>query len=318
MSTKLLVDADMIAMRAAFAAEKSKYLVIAPAGAYPYSEEFDDAKAAKEAAFSRDGLVWSRKELQPVEQALLIADILLKDVRERYAAENPSISLFLSGSTNFRDSVARRTRYKGSRTGAVPPTHIKAVRGHLITRGAAVSDMEEADDVIARHAGSGTVIVSQDKDFNQIPGRIYNFTTKEEVVISPKQAVLNFYSQVLSGDPVDSIPGLTGVGPVKAAKALALCKNPVECWQVALALYSAEFGPEKGPEYALECARLVKIGQPKGVLWTPPSTRRIEDSIVETKKAASLGSKKTSGSRGVSVRAGKVDSGRSDSQGSQV
>lgn len=294
MTTKLLIDADVIAYRAGFAAEKSKFLVTTFLDRA--AEEFDDAKAAKEAAFSRDGgVVWSRKELQPVEQALLIADILIKDVRERYGSEDPSISLFLSGSTNFRDSIARRTRYKGNRAGTVPPTHIKAVRAHLISKGAVVSDMEEADDMIARAAGPDTVIVSQDKDFNQIQGRIYNFTTKEEVTITPKQAVLNFYSQVLSGDPVDSVPGLTGIGPVKAAKALALCKSPIECWEVALALYSAEFGPEKGPEYALECARLVKIGQPKGVLWCPPSSIRIASNQDAAQTSQELPKKKASG-----------------------
>lgn len=284
---ELLYDADMIAMRAAFAAEKTKYLVLSSVDDYKYF--FDDAVSAK-AALDHGRDLWSRKELQPVEQALLIADVLIKDVKERYAAENPSVSLHLSGSTNFRDSVARRTRYKGGRDGSVPPTHLKAVRAHLIERGAKVSEMEEADDVIARESGPGTIIVSLDKDFNQLPNRIYNFVTKEEATISPKQAVLNFYAQVLSGDPVDSIPGLTGIGPVKAAKALAECKSPVECWNVALKLYTAEFGPEKGPEYALECARLVKIGQPKGTLWTPPSTRSLAN---ETKKTEELKQKKT-------------------------
>ena len=73
MSTKLLVDLDIVAYRAAFAAQKTKYLVECDGNAdmhKTYAEYFDDAKAAKEAA-SEIGLgrIWSRKgSPEPVDK----------------------------------------------------------------------------------------------------------------------------------------------------------------------------------------------------------------------------------------------------------
>lgn len=313
--TKLLIDGDVIAYRAGFAAEKSKY-VVQKADGVGFTPEswthFDDAKAAKD--FGDDPTLfrmWSRKEVQPVEQAILIADVMIKDIRERYAAENPSVVVFLSGVGNFRNSIATRASYKGNRSGAVPPVHLKAIRQHLIDRGAIVSQGEEADDLlgIAMTDNPDAVCCSIDKDLKSIPGRHYNFVTKEEVNVTPKAACINFYSQVLSGDSVDNVPGLTGVGPVKAQKALASCNNPAECWLAALQLYTNEFGPNKGPQYALEAARLVYVRRKVGEVWSPPSTRSLAN---ETKKTETQRNAEESSQGGISQRTGEVDSGRSD------
>lgn len=271
---KLLVDLDVIAYRAGFAAEKSLYLVCSPVDSGSENMQyFDDAKSANE--HKGTGVtIWSRKDVQPVEQAILIADVMVKDIKERYGSENPSIVGFLTGVGNYRNSIATRASYKGNRAGSVPPVHLKAIRSHLIERGAIVSQGEEADDLIARAAAEnpGSVVCSVDKDLRSIPGRFYDFVKKEEQTISPKEASLNFYSQVLTGDSADNIPGLSGVGPVKARKALEGAKGPFDCWKRIVELYQKEFGA-KGLEYALECARLVKLGMPKGVLWCPPTAQ---------------------------------------------
>lgn len=265
MSTKLLIDGDILVYRAGFATDKTKYVHITDK-AVVY---FDEAKAAKEAA-QVGGTVWSRKEAEPEDKALMLISVMINDIKARYENLHPVV--VLSGPTNFRDAIATRARYKGSRIGTVPPTHLKALRKHLIGQGAVVSDYEEADDVLAREAlaSPGSVIVSIDKDLLSIPGKHFNFVDKTEVVISPKEAVLNFYQQAISGDPTDNIPGATGYGPIKARKAIENCKNAWECWQVTLGIYIKEFGDISGVIYALECARLVKIGQPKGSLWEPP------------------------------------------------
>ncbi len=285
--TKLLIDGDVIAYRAGFASEKTKYLVTrdAPDGAgMSISGYADDHKTAK----SIPGDLWSRKEVQPEDQALMIADIMVKDIKEHYASENPTCVVYLSGVGNFRHSVATRASYKGNRSGSVPPVHLKAIRNHLIARGAIVSVGEEADDLlgIAATAAPGSVICSVDKDLLQVHGRHYNFVTKEEVTISPKQAVLNFYAQVLSGDAVDNVPGLTGIGPVKAKKALEDCKSPLDCWQTALRMYNEEFGAT-GYDFAVEAARLVFVRRKEGEIWQPPTEQLSNDSGVTLKKARS-------------------------------
>jgi hypothetical protein len=273
--TQLLIDGDVLCYRAGFATDKTKYLVTYESDPNVSDETFDDAKAAKDAAAKHDDArIWSRREAEPEDKALMLVSVMLKDIEDHYAAENPTSVVYLSGVGNFRHGVATRASYKGNRSGSPQPTHMRAIREYLKSRGAIVSAGEEADDMIARAATEkpGSVVVSIDKDLMSIPGRFYNFVTKEEVAISAKEASLNFYAQVLSGDSTDNIPGLPGVGAVRARKALLGCRNPAECWQVALNLYTAEFGPIKGPEYALECARLVKVGMPKGELWCPPQS----------------------------------------------
>jgi hypothetical protein len=128
-----------------------------------------------------------------------------------------------------------------------------------------------------------------DKDLRSIPGRFYDFVKKEEQTISPKEASLNFYSQVLSGDSTDQIPGLTGIGPTKARKILEGVAGPYACWLRIVDLYNKEFG-ERGFEYALECARLVKLGQPKGVLWAPPAEPSKSASGATSGKKKAVGS----------------------------
>lgn len=272
---KVLIDADIIAFRSGFAAEKSKYLVTSNGVGESQLEiqgMTEDAASAKKGARPVLDVIWTRKEVQPEEQALLICDVMISDIKARYEAENPTLHLFLSGVGNHRHAIATRASYKGNRTGSVPPTHLKALRNHLQQKwGATLSQGEEADDIIARtwQEDQTSVIATTDKDFNQLAARLYNFVDKEEIKISVKDACKNFYAQVISGDPVDSIPGVTGYGPVKSKKALADCSSPKSCWDVTIELYENEF-KTKGAEYALESARLVKIGMPKGVLWSPP------------------------------------------------
>ena len=270
MGAKLLIDGDVIAYRAGFASEKTKYLATS---ATDGGVVWGTADSAKDIAHV-GGCVWTRKELQPVDQALLITNVMINDIKERYAAENLTPVVCLTGTGNFRHSVATRATYKGNRSGSVPPVHLKAIRQHLTDKGAVVSAGEEADDVLGILAteNPGSIIASIDKDLMMIPGRNYNFVTKEETTISPKQAMLNFYAQVLSGDSVDNIPGVAGIGPVKAARLVADCATPKICWQRIVDVYKKEFG-DAGEKFALEAARLVWIRRQPGEMWCPPTAR---------------------------------------------
>ncbi len=269
---KLLVDGDVLCYRAAFATEKTRYLVMQCSGSAEVFRYFDDAKAAKADTLT-GSVLWSRKELEPEDKAVMLVDVMLRDIFDHYAAESPTVHIYLSGVGNFRHSIATRATYKGNRSGTPTPTHLKAIRQHLCSKHGAISSAgEEADDLlgIAMTSYPDSVLCSIDKDLMQLPGRHYDFVKKEEVTVTPKQAVINFYAQVLSGDSTDNVPGLPGIGPVKARKALDGCRNPAECWRVALNLYSGEFGLVNGPKYATECAQLVHVRRTPGEIWSPP------------------------------------------------
>ena len=81
----------------------------------------------------------------------------------------------------------------------------------------------EADDIMGINATmtDSSVIVTVDKDLQTIAGQHYNPVKQTAVVVSPDQAKQNFYTQWLTGDATDCVPGMYRVGPAKAAKILA-------------------------------------------------------------------------------------------------
>lgn len=260
--SKLLIDGDGIIYRAGFATEKTKYLVTPKHG----SEiceclKHDDSKAAQEDAETRGGLIWSRKDVKPEEEALMLASIILKDIRERYSDLVPVV--YLSPSVgNFRDAIATRAKYKGNRDAQARPVHYKALRTYLTERYNAIEAVgQEADDElgIGMTEYPGSVCVSFDKDLLQIPGRHYNWVTKEEFTISKKDGALNFWAQVLAGDPVDNVPGIEKIGPAKARKILEGVRSSAEAENVVLMAYLDKYGNTLGPKYMEETKALVWV-----------------------------------------------------------
>jgi len=113
-------------------------------------------------------------------------------------------SLHLTGKGNFRDEIAVTAPYKGNRKGAEKPKHYKLIRDYLVySWDAVIWEGMEADDAIAIEAtelkGDG-VIVSLDKDLDQVVGWHYNFVKDNLYYIDQETANFNFYKQFLTGD----------------------------------------------------------------------------------------------------------------------
>lgn len=108
----------------------------------------------------------------------------------------------------------------------------------------------ETDDLIrmwsceARSAGDPFVVCSIDKDLDQIVGLHYNPKTKESYEVDEDYANSFYWQQVLQGDGVDNIPGVPGVGPVKAKSFLDGLESHEERRDVVIAIYKNVFGPE--------------------------------------------------------------------------
>lgn len=264
---KLLVDGDSLVYRCGFAAEKTKYLVLWEDGEYL---QYDSAKQAKEKAAKDGGLVWSRKEYEPLEFCLATVKNALAKIRTDLGGE---LEVWLSPSVgNFRDQIAARAKYKGNRDGALKPKNYKDIVNYLVTNhGAQYALGMEADDALAigLTRDSTAVCVSTDKDLLQVPGQHYNWVAKKSVRVSKKQGAFNLYSQVLSGDATDNIPGIEGVGPETAAKILEGSVSTKDLWNRCVDSYIANYG-EAGIHYAVETARLVYLKRSPEDHWTPP------------------------------------------------
>lgn len=244
---RLLIDGDLILYRTGFAIERTKYLVeLQNTSGYKEFSEFEAKKDADKyiknttTGVDAQSVLWSRKNLEPVEHGYAIIDSMFKSLCGKYDCP---YSLFISGPTNFRDRVWKTKKYKGNRDSQQRPTHYDALKDYLVTLyGATITDGIEADDAIGIASTPDTVCVSLDKDLDQIPGFHYNWVEDLEYVVTPKDAKTQFYIQLLAGDATDNIQGIPGIGVVKAAKALAECQNPKEMMEVAVQMYKEEFG----------------------------------------------------------------------------
>jgi 5'-3' exonuclease len=236
MTTTALVDGDALVYRCGFAAEKTHYLVWDAEGKAMFP---DNHRTAKEWA-GKDGLIWSRKEYEPLENCLQMVKSSLENTLRVLGADDYRI--YLTGKRNFRDDIY--PDYKANRDGATRPKYYRDIREYLVQQWRAlVVDGIEADDAVGIASSTpGSVVVAVDKDLDQIPGRHYNWTSGEAYTVDAQGGTLFFYQQLLSGDPTDNISGLAGIGPVKSAKLVAGCSRPVELATLVYGLYRDALG----------------------------------------------------------------------------
>lgn len=176
---------------------------------------------------------------------------------------------FLTGSNNFRKEIAKTVPYKGNRT-QDKPIHYDLIREYLVSAwGCIVVENQEADDAIGIAAyefkdPEEFIIMSIDKDLDMLRGWHYNFIKDDKYLVDEYQAIRNFYKQILTGDRVDNIVGLKGIGPKKADKILQDCLNEKDLYQAVLDAYDGD------KDRVLENGQLLWIRRKEGELWQPP------------------------------------------------
>lgn len=203
--------------------------------------------------------------------------------------------LYMTGKGNFRYEIAKRTPYK-ERIGN-KPWHYKNIKAYLKAKYHVIeSDGLEADDLMAIEQSKRpleTIICTRDKDLRQVPGWHYGWELGNQPQFGPmlvdsvgliklsadRKTIKGygetfFYSQCLTGDRVDSIPGLDGCGPVKAFDILDGAETLDECFKRVLEAYRGLYG-DCAEEELLEQGRLLWMTREltqegKPVLWSLP------------------------------------------------
>jgi 5'-3' exonuclease len=226
-----------------------------------------------------------------------VADLLDNRVANTCAivgATAPPI-LFLTGKTNFRYGLAKRQPYKDGR--GKKPYHYKNVLAYIKGKyDYRLTEGLEADDLMAieqTQRMEETIICTRDKDLRQVPGWHYGWELGSQPQFGPQlvapigrislskdrkkvrgEGILFFYSQCLTGDQVDSIPGLPRCGPVKAYQILEKSTTEEEAFRSVLSAYREKYEQEAETEL-LEQGRLLHMtrelhedGSP--VLWELP------------------------------------------------
>lgn len=210
------------------------------------------------------------------------------------ATEKPYF--YLTGSKNFRNDIASVKPYKDRPSNK--PWHYRNIKQYLLgVKGAIIVEGLEADDLMAIEQmealseGRATIICSRDKDLRQVPGWHYSWELGKQPSFGPifvnplgwiewQDGKLRgcgdkfFYTQCLTGDIVDNIPGLPGCGPHKAFKLLCECDTTRQCFEAVLEAYRGRYG-DLAEERLLEQGRLLYMtrvlnedGSPK--LWEFP------------------------------------------------
>lgn len=175
--------------------------------------------------------------------------------------------LYLTDSkSNFRIDVAVTAPYKGNRKNVEKPKHFDALRQHLIDQWYAELQIGiEADDKLAIRATElgedNAVIVSLDKDLDQVVGWHHNFQKHERYYVDQSTANLLFGMQFLTGDRVDNIIGVRGIGKVKAERLLT-GKSVPEMWDIIV--------DKLGIDRAIENGKLLYMLRSHDDEFTPP------------------------------------------------
>jgi len=177
--------------------------------------------------------------------------------------------LYISGHGNFRYDIATIFPYKGNRSKSDRPFHYDNIRQYLVDAyGAKVSENMEADDIIGlEHDPETDIIVTKDKDLNCIEGLHFNWETNRCFWMNEIDSYRNFYQQVLTGDTVDNIPGLYGVGnKSKLMDNLKAIDNEPEMFDLVAKQYQVRFG-SYWVQFMLENCRLLWILQRREPAW---------------------------------------------------
>ena len=244
-------------------------------------------------------------EYKPLAWPLVQARVQsrLDKIMEATQADTYQLYLTSEDKSNFRYQIATIRPYKGNRPTKKPHWY-QNIRNFLIEhRGAQEVSGMEADDALsieqwkdykrckaACNDGSwedfrsgfmyeseitSTVICSRDKDLDMVPGWHYNWgagNQKEKPMWW--QDELNglkcFYKQLLTGDSIDNIPGLYGIGSNSAFLGhVDSFGDECAIYAYVLKKYQERFGTY-AEQFLIENARLLFMLKEEGQLWEPP------------------------------------------------
>lgn len=135
---------------------------------------------------------------------------------------------------NYREELypAYKKTSTREKARANKPAHFNEAKEYLYSLPyTCIAEREEADDLIGQLSFQleEPVIVTMDKDLNQIPGVHYtpHYLKPRLFNVTEEEAVASFLTQMLMGDAVDNIPGIPKMGPKKVDALGALTSDLV-------------------------------------------------------------------------------------------
>lgn len=201
-----LLDCDILQYRCGFAADSQI--------TKEYKQQYPDA--------TKEDIAKVLEDTEYTALALQNVKTVLETVTDRF---NEGYIAYVQDGAVFRDDIATIKPYKGNRDKTHKPKYFKEIKNYLLDQWQAIPvRVIETDDAIGieqwKRTDKYSVIVSTDKDMDCIPGWHYNWVKGELYYQSLNEANLFHFYQMLTGDTVDNIQGIYGVGPKGAGKVL--------------------------------------------------------------------------------------------------
>lgn len=281
---KGLIDGDGFIYRAGFSVEKIKYGIQWPDGGFTVHETKREADSLLYDP-TTNAVLWTRKEVGTLEEAIRTMDSWLKEAMGHAGCKDYGIYIS-PGVGNYRDKLGTVRKYKGNREDHARPTYYYELREYIGRKYTTlIGHQEEADDTcswMARYLASNNepyIVIGHDKDLKQIPGRHYDWVKKGYFHVSDDEALLFFWTQVLSGDTTDNIVGCWKTGEKGAVNIVLNCTSlkdedvwpvVVEEYRKSQALAGCPYKDLDPAAVALEMARLVRLKHfAHEHLWVP-------------------------------------------------
>lgn len=236
MGTNLIIDGDLLVFEKAASIENRVYTVHAagvPVQTFTYKK--DAVGFATSYAMSCDDITL---ELFPgdLEAAKQLVEIEIDSAYSVCAHNGTKVSghvVVFGGADNFRYRLY--PDYKANRKDLHRPYHLRELRDYVLCNhpGSVFNGME-GDDAIGVLSDLGSVVMSNDKDLDQLPGRHYNWRRSCFYTMSRGEALASLYRQALTGDSTDNIPGIYRLGPKTAQKLIDPSMTKFVMWNVVV------------------------------------------------------------------------------------
>ena len=263
-----LIDADVLVYRIGFAGQDNVHSVLNEDG--EVLDKFENKPEANDfmELLAMQGCMNPRLETTIVPKDESDVEGMLETAINKIVQLSGSTDYvcYLSGKTNFRTTSAKYQEYKANRKDSVKPVHYQFIRDCITDNHPMIlSENCEADDLLAidlyrefqkadasdERLDCEVILCTIDKDLRNVPGWHYNIHHREIDWVLPVDADMHFAMQLLTGDRVDNIPGLSffsegtkKVGPATAKKFLDGAVTKQELYEAVCEAYQTWAGKD--------------------------------------------------------------------------
>lgn len=232
---------------------------------------------------------WQHPGFPPFDFVADMVDNRIGNICAITESTQPPI-VYFTGNTNFRTEIAVTRKYKDRPS--LKPFHYYNIRAYIkgkydfrCTEGLEADDLMAIEQTRREEILEGnplysgptvrSIICTRDKDLRAVPGWHFGWELGNQPQFGPEatdefgwirlssdrrkiegMGFMFFCSQLLTGDRVDTIPGIPKCGAVKAFETLLGCSTTREALKRVYGAYRA-FAGHDGYKYMLEQGRLL-------------------------------------------------------------